>query len=118
MGAGVLGRAWHGPAWLLAHVSAWLAAPLAAVLSVLLNNLPAASLLAARQPSHPFSVLLGLDIGPNLLVTGSLSSILWWQQARLAGARPSAWQVSRLGLLAAPLAMAGAIAVLVATGSR
>ena len=117
LGAGTLGRAWHGPATLLAHLSAWTAAPVAAVLSVLLNNLPAASLLAARHPPHPFSVLLGLDLGPNLLVTGSLSSILWWQQARRAGARPSARQVSRLGAVAVPLAMAAALVLLVATGT-
>jgi arsenical pump membrane protein len=118
VGAGTLGRAWQGPSSLLAHLSAWLTAPLAAVLSVLVNNLPAASLLAARHPPQPFSVLVGLDLGPNLLVTGSLSSILWWQQARLAGARPSALEVSRLGLLSVPLAMAAALAVLAATGSH
>ena len=118
LGAGTVGRSWQGPSWLLAHASAWLAGPLAALASILLNNLPAASLLAARHPAHPFSVLVGLNLGPNLLVTGSLSSILWWQQARLAGARPSAREVSRLGLLSVPLAMAAALALLAATGWR
>ena len=118
LGAGTVGRSWQGPSWLLAHASAWLAGPIAALASILLNNLPAASLLAARHPAHPFSVLVGLNLGPNLLVTGSLSSILWWQQARLAGARPSAREVSRLGLLSVPLAMAAALALLAATGWR
>ncbi|MDE3085510.1 MAG: hypothetical protein KGJ77_01985 [Acidobacteriota bacterium] len=118
LGAGTVGRAWQGPSWLLAHASVWLAGPVAALFSILLNNLPAASLLAARHPAHPFSVLVGLNLGPNLLVTGSLSSILWWQQARLAGARPSAREVSRLGLLSVPPAMAAALALLAATGWR
>ena len=41
-----------------------------ALATVVLNNLPAASLLAARAPSHPFSLLVGLNLGPNLCVTG------------------------------------------------
>jgi Na+/H+ antiporter NhaD/arsenite permease-like protein len=49
-----------------------------------LNNLPAASLLAARAVSHPFSLLAGLNLGPNLCVTGSLAWLLW---LRAAGAR-------------------------------
>jgi len=36
---------------------------------VVVNNLPAAALLAARVPPHPYALLVGLDIGPNLFVT-------------------------------------------------
>jgi arsenical pump membrane protein len=118
VGAGTLGRAWSGPQWLLAHAGAGLGSALSAALSVAVNNLPAASLLAARHPAHPFSVLVGLDLGPNLAVTGSLSALLWWQAARQAGARPSARHVSRLGVLSVPVAMAAALAVLAATGSH
>src|SRR5205085_1254118 len=50
---GTLGRVWSGPATLLAHLDLWGTAAVAAVGSVLVNNLPAASLLAARTPSHP-----------------------------------------------------------------
>lgn len=116
--AGTVARAWDGPAWLLGHLDSWGATALAAGLSVAVNNLPAASLLSARTFGHPFSVLVGLDLGPNLAVSGSLSSILWWQAARRLGRRPSVGEVSRLGLLSAPLAMAGALLVLAATGSR
>ena len=115
---GTLGRAWSGPAELLAHLNAWATAAFAAVASVLLNNLPAASLLAARTPAHPLALLVGLNIGPNLLVTGSLAWILWLRAARTAGAHPSLLRASRLGLVAVPLSMAAAIAALTLTGSR
>ena len=54
---GTLGRSWSGPATLLSHLDAWGTAAAAALTSVLVNNLPAASLLAARQPPHPFALL-------------------------------------------------------------
>ncbi|HEY5384704.1 MAG TPA: SLC13 family permease, partial [Acidimicrobiales bacterium] len=74
---GTLGRSWSGPATLLSHLNVWGTAVVAALTSVLVNNLPAASLLAARQPPHPFALLIGLNVGPNLFVTGSLAWILW-----------------------------------------
>jgi arsenical pump membrane protein len=70
---GVLGRTWSGPAMALSHLVVWATAFVATATSVLVNNLPAASLLAARVPHHPFALLVGLDIGPNLFVTGSLA---------------------------------------------
>ena len=82
---GTLGRTWDGPATLLAHLNAWGTAAVAALSSVLVNNLPAASLLAARRPPHPYSLLVGLNVGPNLFVTGSLAWILWWRAARRRG---------------------------------
>ena len=45
--------------------------------TVVLNNLPAASLLAAQAPSHPLFLVVGLNLGPNLYVTGSLAWLLW-----------------------------------------
>jgi arsenical pump membrane protein len=113
---GVVGRAWSGPAVLLAHLSGWATAVVAAVASVAVNNLPAASMLAARTPPHPFSLLLGLNIGPNLCVTGSLAWLLWLRAARSAGGRPSLAVAIRLGLVAVPLALAAALAALTVTG--
>ena len=115
---GTLGRAWSGPASLLAHCDAWATAAVAALFSVLVNNLPAASLLAARQPPHPFALLVGLNIGPNLFVTGSLSWVLWWRSAQRVDAFPSIRRATTLGLASAPLAMAAAVAVLVLQGTR
>jgi arsenical pump membrane protein len=114
---GTLGRAWSGPAVLLSHLDGWAAATVAALATVVLNNLPAASLLAARAPDHPFSLLVGLNLGPNLSVTGSLAWLLWLRAARGAGARPPIARASRLGLVAVPLSMALALGALALTGN-
>jgi arsenical pump membrane protein len=115
---GTLGRASSGPATLLGHLDIWATAAVAALASVLLNNLPAASLLAARTPHHPFALLVGLNLGPNLFVTGSLAWVLWLRAARTAGARPSIAKASRLGAITVPLSMAAALGALVLTGAR
>ena len=114
---GTLGRSWSGPATLLSHLDAWGTAPVAALTSVLVNNLPAASLLAARQPPHPFALLIGLNVGPNLFVTGSLAWILWLRAAKAAGGRPDVRRASLLGLASVPLAIAAAVGVLVLSGA-
>jgi arsenical pump membrane protein len=114
---GALGRAWSGPATLLAHLDGWATAAVAALATVVLNNLPAASLLAARTPSHPFALLVGLNLGPNLCVTGSLAWLLWLRAARGAGGAPSLARASRLGVVAVPLSMAIALGALALTGS-
>jgi arsenical pump membrane protein len=115
---GTLGRDWSGPADLLGHLDPWSTAAVAALATVLVNNLPAASLLAARVPHEPFALLVGLNIGPNLFVSGSLAWILWLRAARSAGARPSVAHASRLGVVAVPLSMAAALAALALTGTR
>jgi arsenical pump membrane protein len=115
---GTLGRVWAGPSTLLSHLDVWGTAAVAAASSVLVNNLPAASLLAARTPDHPFALLIGLNLGPNLFVTGSLAWMLWLRAARAAGAEPSIAKASRIGVLAVPLSMAAALGVLVATGVK
>ena len=115
---GALGRAWSGPGELLTHLGPWATAGVAAGSTVLVNNLPAASLLSARALTHPFSLLVGLNIGPNLFVSGSLAWVLWWRSARAVDARPSLAEATRLGLLSAPIAIVAAMAVLTATGTR
>jgi arsenical pump membrane protein len=114
---GTLGRSWSGPATLLSHLDAWGTAAVAAAASVLVNNLPAASLLAARQPPHPFALLIGLNVGPNLFVTGSLAWILWLRAARNAGGHPEVRRASLLGVVSVPLAIAAAVGVLVLSGA-
>jgi arsenical pump membrane protein len=113
---GTLGRAWSGPAALLAHMDSVGTAVLAAAGSVLVNNLPAASLLAAHTPEHPFALLVGLNLGPNLCVTGSLAWLLWLRAARRAGASPSLARASLIGAVAVPLSMTFALIGLALTG--
>jgi arsenical pump membrane protein len=95
----------------LAHAGTLQGAWIAALCSVLVNNLPAAVLLSSTRVAHPAGLLLGLAIGPNLAITGSLSALLWWRAASAAGARPSAIRFSRHGLVLAPLASGCALAM-------
>jgi arsenical pump membrane protein len=108
---GTLARLWHGPAHFLDSSGAWSAAGIGAVASVLVNNLPAAVLLSAQPAAHPHALLLGLDLGPNLAVTGSLSAVLWLQASRAVGAHASVALYTRLGLLLVPLTLGVAVAV-------
>ncbi len=114
---GVLGRAWSGPAFLLAHLNAWSTAVTAGIATVAFNNLPAASLLAARTPEHPYALIVGLNLGPNLCVTGSLAWLLWLRAARAAGARPSLRRASLIGVVAVPLSVSVALGALALTGN-
>jgi len=106
---GTLARRWHGPASLLRHLDAPATAAVAAVASIAVNNLPAASLLSAVRPPHPLELLVGLDLGPNLAFTGSLSTYLWYRAARAAGAQPSLAVSSLLGFALVPLTVLGAL---------
>ena len=115
---GTLGRAWSGPATLLSHLDAVGTAAVAALAAVVVNNLPAAALLASRRPPHPFALLVGLDVGPNLFVTGSLAWVLWWRTARSAGSAPPVRRAVAIGLVSAPLSMAAALGLLAVTGPR
>jgi arsenical pump membrane protein len=109
---GTLARRWSGPSSLLGHLGGVGDAALGAAASVLVNNLPAATLLSAQRPPHPLPLLIGLNLGPNLAVTGSLSAYLWYRAARSASARPSLAKASLLGLVLVPLTIACALAAL------
>ena len=99
--------------------AAWTAGGLLAVGCNLVNNLPA-GLVAGRVvqiadvPEHVrAAVLIGVDLGPNLSVTGSLATILWLTALRREGLQVSAWSFLKLGCLIMPpalvLAIAGAV---------
>jgi arsenical pump membrane protein len=109
---GTLGRAWRGPERLLDSLDRWQSAGFGALASIGLNNLPAAVLLTPDPPPHPRALLLGLNLGPNLAVTGSLSALLWLRVARSLGAQPSVRRYSQLGLLIVPLSLGAAVATL------
>jgi|CZKG01.1.fsa_nt_gi arsenical pump membrane protein len=108
---GTLARASAFPADLMHSAGAPLTALVAALASVLVNNLPAAVLLSSGRHLHTGALLLGLNVGPNLAVTGSLAVLLWWRAARASGATPSAIAYSRQGLMLAPVALLGALAL-------
>ncbi|MDE3132115.1 MAG: hypothetical protein KGL16_13270 [Acidobacteriota bacterium] len=102
---GTVARAVHGLGHLATHTGRWTSAWLGAGAAVLVNNLPAATVLSAQPPAQPRALLLGLDLGPNLAVTGSLSAVLWLQVARADGAKPSIVRCSLLGLVLVPVSL-------------
>jgi arsenical pump membrane protein len=109
---GTIARLWHEPADLLNGSGALAAAGIGATASVLINNLPAAVVLSAHAPAQPTALLLGLDLGPNLAVTGSLSAVLWLQAARTINSPASIVTYSRLGIVLAPATLAITLAAL------
>lgn len=107
---GALARATGFPGDAIGSTGPPALAAIAAAASVAINNLPAAVLLSAAHSAHPTALLIGLDIGPNLAVSGLLSALLWWRAARGAGAKPSALAFTRQGLMLAPIAILAALA--------
>jgi len=58
------------------------------------------------------AVLIGVDLGPNLSVTGSLATILWLVALRREGQTVSAWTFLKLGSAIMTLALIAALASL------
>ncbi|MES1247384.1 MAG: ArsB/NhaD family transporter, partial [Actinomycetota bacterium] len=94
------------------HTGRWATAWIAVGAAAVVNNLPAAVLLSAHPPTHPRALLLGLDLGPNLVVSGSLSAIFWLQVARANDAKPSIVRYTKLGVLLVPLTLVVALLAL------
>jgi len=79
-----------------------------------LNNLPAISVGLARvsAPARVWPLLLGVNLGPLLLLTGSLAGLLWQASARRAGVEVDARRYTRVGAAVGLPAMAAAALVL------
>jgi arsenical pump membrane protein len=103
------------------------AGPLAASLGVaalsnVMNNLPAGLLAgsalasASLPPLIRDSVLIGVDVGPNLSVTGSLATILWLIALRREGVHISAWRFLKVGAVVMPPALLLATLALLTRG--
>ena len=91
---------------------------LIAVVCNLINNLPAGLLAglvvtdAGASNLIRSAVTIGIDLGPNLSVTGSLATLLWLVAIRREGENVTAWQFLRVGALAMPLALAASLGAL------
>jgi arsenical pump membrane protein len=89
-----------------------------ALLSNAMNNLPAGLVAgtALRQTGQhgvlAHAVLIGVDLGPNLSVTGSLATILWLIALRRENAEITGWEFLKIGLVAMPVALALALLAL------
>ena len=91
---------------------------LLAVACNLVNNLPA-GLLGAATLDHVnadatlrAAALIGIDLGPNLSVSGSLATILWLTALRREGLHVGAWRFLRLGVVVMSAGLAAALALL------
>ena len=107
------------------RISAWaswmakgVAASAVALLSNGMNNLPVGLMSgAAIRHSQGSSVvthaiLIGVDLGPNLSVTGSLATILWLIALRREKVEITAWEFFKVGIIAMPVALIGSLLVL------
>ncbi|MBB4952637.1 arsenical pump membrane protein [Agrobacterium vitis] len=88
-------------------------------LSNLVNNLPAGLVAGATVSAAHVSdtvaaaVLIGVDLGPNLSVTGSLATILWLSALRREGLSISAWAFLKIGAVVMIPALVLSLATLV-----
>lgn len=77
----------------------------------LVNNLPLGLITGSTLRTATFStamqkaVLIGIDLGPNLSITGSLATILWLIAIRREGLHVSAWQFLRAGFVIMPASL-------------
>jgi arsenical pump membrane protein len=110
-------------AWLNAGIAnsitttAAVAGGVLAVISNLMNNLPAGLIASsAITQAHPpkqiiDAMLIGIDLGPNLSITGSLATILWLTAIRRDGEHVTFGRFLRVGAIVMPPALIIAIGV-------
>jgi arsenical pump membrane protein len=91
--------------------SVWAAGIATAVVANIANNLPAGLIAGATMAaSHASSnvtaaTLIGINLGPNLSVTGSLATVLWLTVLRREGIEVGFWQFLKVGAIVMPLAL-------------
>ncbi len=96
----------------------WVTGVLVAIACNLVNNLPAGLIagsvgqLATLPDDVTRALVIAVDLGPNLSVTGSLATVLWLIAVRREGMHVSAWAFLKLGLLVMPPALLGALAMM------
>lgn len=87
-----------------------------AIAANVFNNLPAYLLLEGAVPmetrSRLFSVLIGVNAGPGILIHGSLATILWWDRCRKEGVEISWRYFAAFGFLCVPLTLVSSVAAL------
>ncbi len=82
-----------------------------ALCSNLINNVPAVAVISAAIPTlhHVprsaivYGTIVGCDLGPNLTVTGSLSTMIWLLILRRRNMDVSALDYAKLGLVVTPI---------------
>lgn len=98
--------------------ASWSSGIFTALLSNLMNNLPVGLLAGhviqtAGSPELVRSaILIGVDLGPNLSVTGSLATILWLVALRREGLNISGWAFFKIGSVVMVVALVCTLASL------
>ncbi len=112
VGALRLTQSWLAAAQKLAPPVAALVVGFAvAVGNNLVNNLPLGLIAGGTlQAAHiqgllSHAVLIGVDLGPNLSITGSLATILWLLALRKEKLNVSFWDFLKVGAIAMPIAL-------------
>ncbi len=88
----------------------------------LVNNLPLGLISGAGvHASHVNgvlrnAVLVGVDLGPNLSITGSLATILWLIELRKEGEHVSGWTFFKAGCMVMPVALMAAMLAVIYLG--
>jgi len=96
--------------------TAWSVGIGTAIADNIANNLPVGLVAGSVAASDHLptqvvgAMLIGVDLGPNLSVTGSLATILWLVALRREELHVSAWRFLQLGLLVTPPALLVALA--------
>ncbi len=112
----------HAAAQASAAGAAFAAGVVLAMVCNLMNNLPAGLIAGHAIQAAPVppvvqgAVLVGVDLGPNLSVTGSLATILWLTALRREGQECSAWAFLKVGAAVMPPALLLALAALLLSG--
>lgn len=100
----------------------WGAGIVAALASNLINNLPAGLIagsvgqIADLPAQTAGALLIGVDLGPNLSITGSLATLLWLIAVRREGQHVGALRFLKLGAWVMPPALLGALLMLALAG--
>ncbi|GLS17067.1 arsenic transporter [Labrys miyagiensis] len=98
--------------------ASWITGLVTAFTCNVTNNLPAgliagSTVQAAQVPDAiRAAAVIGIDIGPNLSITGSLATILWLTALRREGHGVSAWAFLKIGFIAMPPALLLALGAL------
>jgi len=86
-----------------------------ALLSNGMNNLPVGLMSgmalrhSAGEGAIAHALLVGVDLGPNLSVTGSLATILWLIALRRENVEISAWEFLKIGIIVMPITLAASL---------
>ena len=103
------------------QTTSWISGVVVAIGSNLVNNLPMGLMAATTSQAADLpalvtgAILIGVDLGPNLSVTGSLATILWLIALRRESENVTAMQFLKVGLVVMPPALVLALAALLLT---